>query len=324
MLNIKETQQLVNAELKKINFTTEPLALYAPIEYTLAQGGKRIRPVLCLMAAQLFGHAPQKVIYPALGLEIFHNFTLLHDDIMDNAEVRRNNPTVHKKWDTNTAILSGDAMMIKAHQFICNCEDSKLPKVITLFNEVALGVCEGQQYDMEFETRKDVSVEDYIKMISLKTAILLAGSLKMGAILANASEEEADLIYQFGMNIGLAFQLQDDYLDTFGNQDTFGKKIGGDIIANKKTFLLLTALKKAEKEDKRNLINWITVEHDNHNLKIEEVKKIYQKLAVDTDSKNKMNEYYEKAIQCLGEIKGNESVKKELKNFASQLMQRIN
>ncbi|MGQ1785593.1 MULTISPECIES: polyprenyl synthetase family protein [unclassified Saccharicrinis] len=324
MLNIKETQQLVNAELEKINFVTEPQELYTPIAYTLAQGGKRIRPVLCLMAAQLFGHQPEKILYPALGLEVFHNFTLLHDDIMDNAEVRRNNPTVHKKWNTNAAILSGDAMMIKAHQFVCQCDPDKLPKVIALFNAVALGVCEGQQYDMEFETRNDVTVEEYLEMIRLKTAILLAGSLKMGAILANASVHEAELIYHFGINIGLAFQLQDDFLDTFGNQDTFGKKIGGDIIANKKTFLLLTALKKAEKEDKRNLMDWITVEDFDYNEKIEAVKKIYVKLSVDTASKNKMKEYYEKAIHCLSQIDGDYSVKNELENFASKLMQRIN
>jgi len=324
MLNIKEIQELVNSEINKIDFVIKPEELYAPIEYTLSQGGKRIRPVLCIMAAQLFNCDINKVMNPALGLEIFHNFTLLHDDIMDNAEVRRNNPTVHKKWNANAAILSGDAMMIKAHQYICKCDAEKLPEAIGLFNDVALGVCEGQQYDMEFETRSDVTVAEYIEMIRLKTAILLAGSLKLGAILANASKEDAELIYQFGLNIGLAFQLQDDYLDSFGNQDTFGKKIGGDIIANKKTFLLLTALKKAQEEDKEDLNNLINTNNINAEEKIAEVKKIYKKLNVDIDSQNKMKEYFDIAINSLAQIKGDETVKQALNNFASKLMQRIN
>ncbi len=324
MLNIKEIQELVNDELDKINFISKPEELYTPIKYTLSQGGKRIRPVLCLMAAQLFNHDIKSVIYPALGVEIFHNFTLLHDDIMDNAEVRRNNPTVHKKWNANAAILSGDAMMIKAHQYVCKCDADKLPKAIGLFNDVALGVCEGQQYDMEFETRNDVTVDEYIEMIRLKTAILLAGSLKLGAILANASENDADLIYQYGINIGLAFQLQDDYLDTFGNQDTFGKKIGGDIVANKKTFLLLTALKNAQNEDKIGLNKWISLEDFDCDTKIYEVKKIFKNLNVDKASQNKMKGYFDTAIHCLSQIKGDESIKQELISFASELMQRIN
>ncbi|SMO58061.1 geranylgeranyl diphosphate synthase, type II [Saccharicrinis carchari] len=323
MHNIKHIQELVNSELNSINFNGEPKQLYAPIAYTLAQGGKRIRPVLCLMAAQLFGKDITTVLYPALGLEIFHNFTLLHDDIMDNAQVRRNKPTVHEKWNANAAILSGDAMMIKAHQFICRCDEKKLPQAIALFNSVALGVCEGQQYDMEFETRSDVSVDEYLEMIRLKTALLLAGSLKLGAILANAPHQDAELIYQFGINIGMAFQLQDDYLDSFGNQQTFGKKIGGDIIANKKTFLLLTALRKAENQEKSNLNKWVTVKHFDCEQKITAVKKIYQKLSVDTESKIKMQAYYDTAISCLTKVDGQQVVKNELMDYASQLMQRI-
>ncbi len=324
MYNIHQLQEIVNKEINKISYNKEPKELYSPIEYTLAQGGKRIRPVLCLMSAMLFGCSIEHVLKPALGLEIFHNFTLLHDDIMDNADVRRNNPTVHKKWNANTAILSGDAMMIKAYQFICHCEPNKLPEVISIFNEVALGVCEGQQYDMEFETRNDVTVDEYIEMIRLKTAILLGGSLKLGAILADASKDDAELIYQFGINIGLAFQLQDDYLDSFGDQSKFGKKIGGDIIANKKTFLLLTALNTAEVEDKKNLDNWIDLDKFDHELKIKEVKRIFKKLSVDTASRNKMSDYYNNAIKCIKKINGNEDVKSELINFATKLMKRIN
>ena len=324
MFNIKELQELVNSELANINFISKPEALYTPIEYTLSQGGKRIRPVLCLMAAQLFEAKINEIMQPALGLEIFHNFTLLHDDIMDNADVRRNQPTVHKKWNANAAILSGDAMMIKAYQYICKCDTAVLSKSINIFNEVALGVCEGQQYDMEFENRNDVTVDEYIEMIRLKTAILLAGSLKLGAVLAKASEKDADLLYDFGINIGLAFQLQDDYLDSFGDQKTFGKKIGGDIIANKKTFLLLTALKKAENEDKRNLNNWITVQACDEEEKVSAVKNIFSKLQVDKTSKEKMKEYYNQAIDCLSQVKGNDTVKKELFDFASKLMHRIN
>ena len=234
MLSINQVQELIKSEIEQTNFIKTPSNLYEPIEYTMEMGGKRIRPLLCLMATQLFNGDIQKALKPALGLEIFHNFTLLHDDIMDNADVRRNKSTVHKKWNENVGILSGDAMLINAYQYITQSEKDVLPDLLKLFNDVALGVCEGQQYDMDFEDRGDVTVDEYIEMIRLKTAILLAGSLKAGAILAKATEKDADLIYQFGINIGIAFQLQDDYLDSFGNQKTFGKRIGGDIIANKK------------------------------------------------------------------------------------------
>ncbi|TLX77133.1 polyprenyl synthetase family protein [Labilibacter sediminis] len=323
MLNIQQIQELVNHKLDTTNFTGEPKNLYEPIAYTLNMGGKRIRPVLCLMGAQLFNGNIDEAIYPALGLEVFHNFTLLHDDIMDNADVRRNMPTVHKKWNENAAILSGDAMFVKAYQLISKCNNNKLPEVFNLFNELALGVCEGQQYDMDFEDRMDVTVDEYLEMIRLKTAILLAGSLKTGAIIANASKEEAELIYQFGLNIGLAFQLQDDFLDSFGEKDTFGKKIGGDIVANKKTFLLLTAIGKAKNEEAQELNSWITKKEFTQDEKIAAVKTIYQKLGVDKASQKKMDEYYNLAINSLNQINGNQDVKQELINFASKLMQRI-
>lgn len=323
MLDIQQTQKLINIELNKIDFINKPRNLYEPIAYTLSMGGKRIRPVLCLMAVQLFNGNIKDAINPSLGLEIFHNFTLLHDDIMDNASVRRNKPTVHEKWNNNVAILSGDAMFVKAYQFISKCDQSKLPAIFHLFNELALGVCEGQQYDMDFETRMDVTVNEYIEMIKLKTGILLAGSLKTGAIIANASDEEAMLIYQFGLNIGLAFQLQDDYLDTFGNQNTFGKKIGGDILANKKTYLLLTALNTAKGEDLDKLNLWMNSLDINAQEKISAVKEIYRKLKVDNILQLQMDNYYNLAISKINQINGNENVKQELIHFASKLMQRI-
>jgi geranylgeranyl diphosphate synthase type II len=322
MLSLQQVQQLISNELKQTDFIKKPINLYEPIDYTMDMGGKRIRPALCLMATQLFNGDIQHALKPALGLEIFHNFTLLHDDIMDNAEVRRNKPTVHKKWSENVGILSGDAMLINAYQYIAQCKNPQLQQVIHLFNEVALGVCEGQQYDMDFENREDVTVDEYLEMIRLKTAILLAGSLKIGALIANATEKQADLIYQFGINMGMAFQLQDDFLDTFGNQETFGKRIGGDIIANKKTFLLITALNTATQNELITLKGWIKANNFNEEEKINEVKNIYKNNAVDKKSQLLMDEYFNKAILNITQIEGNEEVKKELLEFSAKLMQR--
>ncbi len=324
MLSINQVQELIKSEIEQTNFIKTPSNLYEPIEYTMEMGGKRIRPLLCLMATQLFNGDIQKALKPALGLEIFHNFTLLHDDIMDNAEVRRNKSTVHKKWNENVGILSGDAMLINAYQYITQSEKDVLPDLLKLFNDVALGVCEGQQYDMDFEDRGDVTVDEYIEMIRLKTAILLAGSLKAGAILAKANEKDADLIYQFGINIGIAFQLQDDYLDSFGNQKTFGKRIGGDIIANKKTFLLITALNNATFEDKETLKSWIDAKDFDEQEKIDAVKAIFIKNLVDESSQKLMEEYYNLAMNNISQINGNEKIKNELIDFAKNLMQRIN
>ncbi len=324
MLSINQVQALIKSELEKSNYIKKPVNLYKPIEYTMEMGGKRIRPLLCLMATQLFNGDINNAIKPALGLEIFHNFTLLHDDIMDNADVRRNKPTVHKKWNENVGILSGDAMLINAYQYIAQCDTNILPDLLNLFNEVALGVCEGQQYDMDFEDRIDVTVDEYLEMIRLKTAILLAGSLKAGAIIANADKTDADIIYQFGINIGIAFQLQDDYLDSFGDQKSFGKKIGGDIVANKKTFLLITALNNATFEDHQTLKSWIDAKDFNEQDKIEAVKSIYTKNLVDKSSKKLMDEYFNIAMDNISQINGNDKIKKELIEFASNLMQRIN
>ena len=322
MYKISDLQKLVEKELSKQQFVIEPKGLYEPIDYVMAMGGKRIRPTLCLAGCYLFSAEIENAIKPRLSLEIFHNFTLLHDDIMDNADVRRNQATVHKKWDENTGILSGDAMLIKAYQYATEINGAHLKKVLDLFSQTALEVCEGQQYDMEFEIRDDVKVDDYLTMIRLKTAVLLAASLKTGAIIGGASEKDADLLYQFGENIGLAFQLQDDFLDVYGNIETFGKAIGGDIVANKKTFLLLNALQLASGSLRDDLRKWIDAEDFNADKKIESVRNIYNSLKVDELAKEKMNFYFEKAIDALNKVNGRESMKEELRQFALKLIER--
>lgn len=322
MYKISDLQKLVEKELSKQQFVIEPKGLYEPIDYVMAMGGKRIRPTLCLAGCYLFSDEIKDAIKPSLSLEIFHNFTLLHDDIMDNADVRRNQATVHKKWDENTGILSGDAMLIKAYQYATEINGAHLKKVLDLFSQTALEVCEGQQYDMEFEIRDDVKVDDYLTMIRLKTAVLLAASLKTGAIIGGASEKDADLLYQFGENIGLAFQLQDDFLDVYGNIETFGKAIGGDIVANKKTFLLLNALQLASGSLRDDLRKWIDAEDFNADKKIDSVRNIYNSLKVDELAKEKMNFYFEKAIDALNKVNGRESMKEELRQFALKLIER--
>ena len=322
MYTITDLQILVEQELTKQQFVVEPKGLYQPIEYVMGMGGKRIRPTLCLAGCYLFSDSVQNAVKPSLSLEIFHNFTLLHDDIMDNADVRRNQPTVHKKWNENTAILSGDAMLIKAYQYAAEIEPQYLKSVLDVFSQTAIEVCEGQQYDMEFETRDDVKVDDYLNMIRLKTAVLLAASLKTGAIIGGASQKDADLLYQFGENIGLAFQLQDDFLDVYGDIETFGKAIGGDIVANKKTFLLLNALQLASGSLREDLINWINAKDFDAQEKIESVKNIYNTLKVDELAKEKMNFYFQNAISALDKVNGRESMKEELRKFAVKLIER--
>ena len=318
MYSIEELLSLVNQEIEGSYNKREPKHLYSPIEYSMSVGGKRIRPVLCLMACNMFSDDVSLALKPAIGVEIFHNFTLLHDDIMDNAELRRNRSTVHKKWDENTAILSGDAMMIESYNYFLNLSPELLSSTLKVFNQTALEVCEGQQYDMDFETQNSVKEEEYIEMIRLKTAVLLAGSLKIGALIGGAKEHDANCIYNFGINMGLAFQLQDDYLDTFGDEATFGERIGGDILENKKTFLLINALK----EDSKLIEPWLenNIEDD---IKIENVTKIYQELELDKLSQAKMLEYYNKALDSFSEIKILESKKEMLLGFLNKLKDRI-
>ncbi len=324
MYSLKELQRVVGEEIDNLRVGDEPDGLYEPIHYVLAIGGKRVRPALCLLAYQLFNtkDLSHEIIYPALGLEVFHNFTLLHDDVMDSADIRRNQPTVHAKWDANTAILSGDAMMIKAYQYMSMCPKESLPEVMGEFNKLALGVCEGQQYDMDFEHRNDVTVDEYLEMIRLKTSVLIAGSLKIGAIIGGASSEATNLLYEFGENIGIAFQLQDDYLDVYGDVATFGKRIGGDIVNNKKTFLLLKALQKAEGSLLEELEIWLNTTELNNSEKIEAVRVIYDKLSIRELSQSLMNEYFNKAIGALETINVERGLKEDLKNFAINLIDR--
>ena len=319
MYSINELISIINDEIKDNFKEREPIHLYEPIEYSMSVGGKRIRPVLCLMACNMFSTDIKSAIKPAIGLETFHNFTLLHDDIMDKADLRRNKPTVHKKWDENTAILSGDAMMIEAYQYFLDLEPNLLAKSLKVFNPTALEVCEGQQYDMDFESRNNVKENEYIEMIRLKTAVLIAGALKIGAIIGGANDKDADKIYEFGINMGLAFQLQDDYLDTFGNEATFGKRIGGDIAENKKTFLLINALEKSPEK----LSALIEDKNISESEKITKVSQIYKDLEIDKLSRNKVIEYYQKALKSIEEIRVEDNKKEPLLSFLNQLKERI-
>jgi len=322
MMTLEEAQELVSNEFKKLTFNFQPVELYEPIRYVLSQGGKRIRPSLVLLAANLYSSDVSKAIKPAIGLEIFHNFTLLHDDIMDNALVRRGNPAVHIKWNNNVGILSGDAMSIKAYQYICSCDNDLLPSVLELFNQTALEVCEGQQYDMNFELLPDVTEAQYLHMIKLKTSVLLACSLKMGALLGRAPQGEADILYQFGLNLGLAFQLQDDLLDTFGDEATFGKEIGKDIISNKKTYLLIKALEIANGDSLNQLRYWISSENFDSAEKVKAVKEIFNALHIKTLVNTKIDSYFELADQYLQKLNIETEKKHALKLFAESLHHR--
>ncbi len=308
-------------EIERIG-NSDPKNLYNPIRYSIEMGGKRIRPILLLMAYGTFRQDIEKAFPAAVAVEIFHNFTLLHDDIMDNADLRRNRETVHVKYSNNAAILSGDAMSILSYKYILQSDTSKLKELLQVFTDTALKVCEGQQLDMDFETINQVSIDEYIQMIGLKTAILLANSLKIGAILADAPPKDIDLLFQFGYNLGLAFQLQDDYLDTFGDTDIFGKNIGGDIVSNKKTFLLSKALEVAKGATELNLKHWISAEVFDREEKIERVRAIFVELGIDQFTKSKIEEYYIKAENCWDQIDVKSENKLELLNVAKLLMNR--
>jgi geranylgeranyl diphosphate synthase, type II len=314
--------QELKKEREKID-NASPTGLYKPVSYTLDMGGKRLRPLLVLTAANLFSENVAEALPAATAIEVFHNFTLLHDDLMDNASVRRGKPTVHLKFNPNTAILSGDAMMILANDYLGNSPGEKLPALLKLFSRTALEVCEGQQYDMDFEQRMDVTVEEYIEMIRLKTAVLIAGALKLGAIIGNAPEKQANLLYKFGIHIGLAFQLQDDWLDVFGDPNVFGKKIGGDILSNKKTFLLLKAQGKLQGEKKEELKSWMTKESFLPEEKIEAVTQLYNEAAVSEEAQHLMLHYHDEALNCLAQLEVEEAHKKDLIALADQVMSRI-
>ncbi|MGQ8337090.1 polyprenyl synthetase family protein [Sunxiuqinia sp. A32] len=322
---ISEFQKLFAEKLEKeaANIeNTEPKNLYEPISYTLKMGGKRLRPVMVLMANNLFGGNIEKAMPAALAIEIFHNFTLLHDDMMDNADMRRNHPSVHKKYNDNVAILSGDAMSIMAYQYLVQTESPEIQKMVQLFSKTAMEVCEGQQYDMNFEDTLSVSIDDYLNMIRLKTAVLIACSLKLGAINAGADTKDANHLYNFGINLGLAFQLQDDLLDVFADEEKFGKKIGGDITSNKKTFLLLKALELSSPAQKETLINWIEKKEFDIAEKIAVVKNLYTELGLPEISKKLMEDYYQSALEELSTIKIASEKKEIFIDLAKMIMKR--
>lgn len=319
MKSFEEIIGLVNSSLESVDWKREPLGLYAPIAYTMSLGGKRVRPALTLMASNLYTDALESAVGPALGIEIFHNFTLLHDDIMDRAAIRRGKPTVHEKWDDNTAILSGDVMQIAAYQLVSEAPAPVLKPVLDLFSRTAVEICEGQQYDMEFESREEVGAGEYIEMIRLKTAVLLGCALKTGALIGGADDEDATHLYAFGENIGLAFQLMDDILDVYGDEKTFGKKIGGDILCNKKTYLLIHAQKLAEGDTAEELQSLLSGLANSPEEKIAKVTSIYDSLGVRAIAEEAMEIYYQKALQHLEKV----SVDKERKNHLLQLAKNL-
>ena len=321
MKSIDELRTLVEQELYGLKYPSSPSDLYSPIEYILSLGGKRMRPILLLLAHQLFDEDIEKAIKPSLAIEVFHNFTLLHDDIMDKAPFRRGKATVHTKWNENVAILSGDAMLIQSYQYLCDLPSEQITKCLAVFNEMALQVCEGQQYDMDFEIQAEVDMKSYLKMIEYKTAVLLGAALKMGAIIAGSSDRESDALYDFGRNIGIAFQLKDDLLDVFGDEQTFGKQVGGDIIANKKTCLYLKALSISEGEQKMELVNLYSSESLNDTEKVERVKSIYASMDIQEHIDILIDDYYSKAMKYLNSINADLS---ELELFASLLKKREN
>ena len=314
----------VNDFLDNLKYDRKPSGLYDPVKYVLSMGGKRIRPVLMLLSYGLFKDDVESVLMPACALETYHNYTLLHDDLMDNADMRRGHETVHRKWDANTAILSGDSMLVLAYERMAKCNPVYLSDVRHTFTETALEIGEGQQYDMEFETRNDVTEDEYIEMIRLKTSVLLACAQKIGAILAGASKQDQDNLYKFGEQIGLAFQLQDDYLDVYGDPKVFGKKVGGDIICNKKTYMLINAYNRADAEQRRELQHWMEAETFNSDEKVAAVTAIYNKVGVDKLAIEKIAYYFEESKKYLDAVQVSDERKAELRLYAQKMMHRKN
>jgi len=310
----------INQKILSLNIPAQPVGLYEPVTYTLALGGKRMRPVLTLLGHSLFSDENENAVDAAVALEVFHNFTLLHDDIMDNAPLRRGKPTVWKKWGSNTATLSGDVMLIMAYDLLSGYEPSVLKKILPVFNAAAIKVCEGQQLDMNFETTENVSIADYLHMIELKTAVLLGASLQLGAVIAGADEKDGKNLYEFGKNTGIAFQLQDDILDVFGEAEKFGKQVGGDIVSNKKTFLLLKAFELADEATSAKLK--ILLNEKDELKKVKEVKEIYHLLDVKKSAENEMQRFYSKGLSSLEKVNVPSEKKKMLTDFTGQLMQR--
>lgn len=322
MRKLQDLQLLIEDAVTNLHYPAYPAELYEPIQYILSMGGKRMRPALLLMACDLFGGEVEKAVLPALAIEVFHNFTLMHDDIMDNAPLRRGKVTVHERWNKNAAILSGDVMLIQGYQLMMNVEDRLLRVILNIFNDTAVGVCEGQQLDMDFETRDNVSIDEYIYMIRLKTAVVLGGALKIGSIIGGAELKDAELIAEFGENIGLAFQLQDDLLDVYGSPEKFGKQVGGDIISNKKTYLLLKSLELANVDQTAELHKWIDAKQFENQEKVQAVTTIYNDVQVKNYAETTMQKYADKAFDALEKINLPEQNKQYLRKFADGLMVR--
>ncbi len=324
---MKTSQELfekVNAFIDKLPYNREPKSLYEPIKYVLSLGGKRIRPVLALLGYNLWKDDPERILMPAVAIETYHNYTLLHDDLMDNADKRRGHVTVHKKWDANTAILSGDSMLVVAYQRLASVDQAKLKPVLDLFTETALEIGEGQQYDMDFEHRNDVKEEEYIEMIRLKTSVLLACALKIGAILADAPASDADALYKFGEQIGLAFQLQDDLLDVYGDPKVFGKEIGGDIMCNKKTYMLINAFNRANDAQKEELQKWCSGEKFDRKEKVAAVTKLYNEIGIRELCEAKIEYYFEEGKKWLDKVAVDDERKTELRAYTNKMMKREN
>lgn len=315
-------QNYIEQQLQNIDWNIAPRELYQPIGYALESGGKRLRPTLVLMACELFGGSRSEALPAALAIEIFHNFTLLHDDVMDCADVRRGRPTVHRKWDTNTAILSGDAMMIKAYEQLQRLPEKTLCQVLPIFTQTALQVCEGQQFDINFERCEEVSLTEYYEMIRLKTAVLLAAALKIGAIVGGASEKDADLLYNYGIEVGIAFQLKDDYLDTFGDEKTFGKRIGGDILCGKKTFLLINALDRANDAQRTEIRQTLADKNLPEAEKIAKITDIYQQLDIPKLCEEAIEARYQQAVAILHKISDAKNSLQPLEKLAEKLVDR--
>ena len=322
MLKSEEILDIVNRHIAALPFDRKPESLYEPIKYVLSIGGKRMRPVLMMLAYNLFKADPESIIDVACGLETYHNYTLLHDDLMDNADLRRGHQTVHRRWNANTAILSGDSMLVLAYKMMAQCRPDKLRDVLSLFTETALEIGEGQQYDMDFESRTDVSEDEYIEMIRLKTSVLLACALKTGAMLADADSHDADMLYRFGEQIGLAFQLQDDFLDVYGDTKVFGKAIGGDIVSNKKTYMLINAFLRADAAQRATLTRWVEAKDFDEQEKIAEVTRIYNEIGIDKLALGKIEHYFNESLRSLEAIDIDTARKQQLVAYVNKLMKR--
>lgn len=321
MISFTEALNIIKQSIQDIHYPEQPANLYSPISYLLDLKGKKVRPALTLLAYNLYKEDTTEALNMALAWEIFHNFTLMHDDVMDKADLRRGKPTVHKKWNENTAILSGDAMLILAYQYLLKINKENINPLLALFSTTAMEICEGQQYDMEFESRMDVTEEEYLNMIRLKTAVMIGGSLQSGAMIADADAEDYLALYEFGINLGLAFQIQDDILDVYGDPSVFGKNIGGDILCGKKTYLLVSALNQADDNTHRQLIEWLD-KNDDATKKIEAVTAIYNKLSIKEKAYSKKEYFYNRALQALHTIKVKDERKIVLRQLAADLMER--